>query len=392
MQTKHSSNRRQALEQGFDTKLIHAGELVPRVHGAVTLPVFQSATFELEDDQPVRYIRQGNTPNHTVLGNKLAALEGAEACHVTGSGMAAISTSLLTILSTGDHLLAQWGLYGGTHELLSRSFPKLGIAVEWIDANCPETWAAKLRPTTKLIYVESMSSPLFRVGDLLAVAAFARANGLVSIIDNTFASPLNFRPAESCFDLSIHSGTKYLNGHDDIAAGAVIGRREWVTKIAHRMSHFGGALDPHAAFLLHRGLKTLGVRVRYQNESALKIAEFLESQSEIERVNYPGLQSHPDHARARDLFLGFGGTLSFEVVGGAASAERLMRRLTLPVAAPSLGGVDSLVMRPAAVSHAGLTGAERAALGIRDGLVRLAVGLETTEDLILDLAQALADG
>jgi cystathionine beta-lyase/cystathionine gamma-synthase len=377
---------------GLDTKLIHAGEPEPRILGAVTLPIFQSVTFEHTGPPSyhgVRYIRLNNTPNHLALHQKLAALENAEAALVTSSGMAAISTTLLTVLGSGDHLLAQDCLYGGTHGFLTHECPALGIAVDSIDANDPPSWKRKLRPTTRAIYVETMTNPLLGVGDLRAVVAFARTHGLVSIIDNTFATPVNFRPPEVGFDLSIHSCTKYMNGHDDIAAGAVIGPADWIEKTTHRLNHLGGSLDPHAAFLLHRGMKTLGVRVRYQNESALRIARFLAAHPAVARVNYPGLESHPHHARARELFDGYGGTLSFDLVGGVAAAERLMGALRLPISAPSLGGVDTLIMRPAMISHANLSPEERARLGIGDGLVRLSVGLESTEDLIEDLEQGL---
>jgi cystathionine beta-lyase/cystathionine gamma-synthase len=382
--------------QGIDTKLIHAGEPKPRILGAVAMPVFQSVTFEIDPSEAglgyhhgAKYIRLNNTPNHTVLHAKLAALENAEAALVTASGMAAISTSLLTVLSSGDRVLAQSCLYGGTHGFLKEECPALGIGVDWIDADDPMSWPAKLTPTTRAIYVEAMTNPLLEVCNLKAIVEFARAHGLVSIIDNTFASPYNFRPPEIGFDLSIHSCTKYLNGHDDIAAGAVIGRADWVRRITHRLNHLGGSLDPHAAFLLHRGLKTLGVRMRHQNESGLRIAQFLSGHQAVSRVNYPGLESHPRHVRARELFTGFGGTLSFDLAGGAEAADRLMAAVRLPVFAPSLGGVDTLIMRPATISHAGLTPQERSALGIGDGLVRLSVGLESTKDLIEDLDQAL---
>ena len=378
--------------RGLDTKLIHAGEPQPRILGAVTLPIFQSVTFEHTGPpgyHDVKYIRLSNTPNHLALHQKLAALENAEAALVMGSGLAAISTTLLTVLSSGDHVLAQDCLYGGTSGFLTHECPSFGIAVDSIDANDPMSWKQKLRPTTRAIYVETMTNPLLDVGDLQAVVEFARAHGLVSIIDNTFATPVNFRPPEMGFDLSVHSCTKYMNGHDDIAAGAVIGRAAWIEKIHRRLHHLGASLDPHAAFLLHRGLKTLGVRVRHQNQSALRIARFLEDHSAVARVNYPGLESHPHHARALELFDGFCGTMSFDLVGGVAAAGRLMAAVRLPISAPRLGGVDTLIMRPAMISHAGLSPQERARLGIGDGLVRLSVGLETTEDLIEDLEQAL---
>ncbi len=376
----------------IETKVIHSGEPRPRIGGAVTVPVFQSSTFEHTggtDYHDIRYIRLNNTPNHQVLHAKLAALENAEAALVAASGMAAISTALLTMLSAGDHLLAQDCLYGGTHDLLTKDLPAFGIAVDFIDAGAPASWRARLRPNTRAMYVETMTNPLLQVGDLEAVPRFAREHGLVSLIDNTFASPVNFRPPEHGFDLSLHSGTKYLNGHHDIVAGAVIGRRELITRVKHRLDHLGGSLDPHACFLLHRGMKTLALRVRYQNESALAIARFLEGHATVARVNYPGLPGHPAHARARELFDGFGGMLSFELAEGLTAAERLLARVELPIVAPSLGGVESLITRPAESSHAGLSAEERARLGITDGLVRLSVGIERTEDLIADLEQAL---
>ncbi len=251
----------------IETQLIHAGEPSPLIEGAVSIPIFQSSTFAYRgenDYHALRYIRLNNTPNHVALHQKLAAIEGAEAALVTGSGMAAISATLLTLLGTGDHLIAQNCLYGGTHDLLNTEFPRLDIEHAIIDGDRPETWERALRPTTKALYFESISNPLIRVADLRAAVEFAHAHGLLAIIDNTFASPINFRPIELGFDLAIHSGTKYLNGHSDIVAGAVIGRGAIIERINRTLGHLGGALDPHACFLLHRGMKTLAVRVRYQ--------------------------------------------------------------------------------------------------------------------------------
>jgi cystathionine beta-lyase/cystathionine gamma-synthase len=378
---------------GLETKLVHAGEPEPRIEGAVAMPIFQSSTFEYAGAasyHDLKYIRLSNTPNHRVLHAKLAALEGAEAAIVTASGMAAVSTTLLAMLRAGDHLLAQDCLYGGTHDFITQDFPALGLRVDFIDADDPASWRAKLRPETRAIYVETITNPLLQVGDLEAVAAFAREHGIVSIIDNTFASPVNFRPPEHGFDLSLHSCTKYMNGHDDIVAGAVIGRARLVDDVRKKLSHFGGSLDPHAAALLHRGMKTLAVRVRQQNASALAIAGRLERHPAVARVNYPGLESHPRHERARRLFAGFGGMLSFELAGGTPAAERMIERVRLPISAPSLGGVESLITRPATTSHSGLSREDRARLGISDGLVRLSVGIETTDDLVADLEQALS--
>ena len=376
----------------LETKLIHAGEPQPRIGGAVTIPIFQSATFEYKGEasyHDIKYIRLNNTPNHTALNNKLAALENAEAAMVTASGMAAISTALLSILSQGDHFLAQECLYGGTFDFVAKDLPSLGISFDFIDGNDPASWQAKLKPNTKALYVETIANPLLDVPDLVAAADFAKAHDLVSLIDNTFASPVNFRPAEWGYDLSLHSCTKYLNGHSDIVAGAVIGRADLVERFTHKLNHLGGTLDPHTCFLLHRGIKTLALRMKQHNRSALAIAKFLENHPGVARVNYPGLESHPAHARAAELFDGFSGILSFEMKGGVAAVERFFDRLQLPVIAPSLGGIETLVTRPATTSHSGLSPAERKAMGIADGLVRVSIGIENTDDLIEDFRQAL---
>jgi cystathionine beta-lyase/cystathionine gamma-synthase len=376
----------------IETQLVHAGEPLPRVAGAVEMPIFQSATYEYAGEgsyHDVRYLRNNNTPSQLALHAKLAALEGAEAALVTASGMAAISTTLLTVLSPGDHLLAQSCLYGGTHDLLTGEFARLGIAYDFIDADRCDSWQAQLRPNTRAIYVEAMTNPLLEVADLEGVVQFAHAHSLLSIIDNTFATPVNYRAIVAGFDLALHSATKYLNGHSDIVAGAVAGAAATIERIRHKANHLGGSLDPHAAFLLKRGMKTLALRVRYQNDSARKIAQFLEAHPAVARVNYAGLESHPRHARARRLFAGFGGVLSFELKGPASRADEFAARVTIATVAPSLGGVHTLLTRPATTSHAGLSPEERARLGIGDTLLRLSVGIEATEDLLEDLRQAL---
>jgi cystathionine beta-lyase/cystathionine gamma-synthase len=376
----------------IETKLIHAGEPEPRIHGSVTVPIFQSAMFEYQGESSyhdIKYIRLNNTPNHIAIHQKLAALENAEAALVTASGMAAISTSLLTVLSAGDHLLVQDCLYGGTHDLVTKDFAGFGLSYTFIDGDDPASWESRVRPNTKAIYVETMTNPLLQVSDLKAVVEFARSHKLVSMIDNTFASPINFRPVEHGFDLSLHSGTKYLNGHSDIVAGACIGSADLIRRITHKLNHLGGTMDPHAAFLLHRGVKTLALRVRFQNESALKLAQFLEGHPAVARVNYAGLESHPRHARARELFEGFGGVLSLELKGGTEKAEDFIQRTTLPIVAPSLGGIETLITRPATTSHSGMSREDREQAGISEGLVRVSVGIEATDDLMEDFAQAL---
>lgn len=377
----------------LDTRLVHAGELRPRVAGAVAMPIFQSSTFERIDEagyHELRYLRLNNSPNHEVLHAKLAALEGTEEALVTASGMAAISTTLLTVLRPGDHVLTQGCVYGGTHDLLDAELRELGIQHTSFDGCDPSSWTGVLQPNTKAIYCETITNPLMDVGDLQAVARFAKEHGLVSLIDNTFASPVNFRPSEHGFDLVLHSATKYLNGHSDIVAGVVAGHGELLERIRQRLDHLGGTLDPHACFLLHRGLKTLGVRVRHQNASALALAEFLQEHPAVVSVRHPGLASHPHHARASELLDGCGGMLAFEVADGFEGTERLFERLRLPVDAPSLGGPETLMTRPAQTSHVGMGAEARQALGITDGLVRVSVGLEDVDDLREDFAQALA--
>ncbi len=381
------------MEHHVDTRLVHAGEPEPRHHGAVVLPIFQTAMFETHGEagyHDLKYIRLNNTPNHEALHKKLAAIENAEAALVTSSGMAAISTALLTVLKTGDHLLIQDCTYGGTDSFVTHEFAAFGIAYDKIDGADPDSWKAKLKSNTRAIYVEAIANPVMSVADVGAAAVFARDHGIVSMIDNTFASPINFRPSEWGFDLSLHSCTKYMNGHNDIVAGAAIGRADLIEAIRQKLNHLGGSLDPHACFLLHRGMMTMGLRVRHQNVSGVAIAQFLDEHEAVASVNYPGLINNPHHERAAEFFDGFGGMLSFELRGGVDAAERMMERVTLPLIAPSLGGVVSLLTRPAMTSHRLLDPIERRRIGVSDELVRMSVGIEATDDLIDDLAQALS--
>ncbi len=371
------------------TQLIHAGEPVPRIEGSVSMPIFQTANFENGGEETydqVRYTRLNNTPNHHALHEKLAIIEGGEAALVLASGMAAISTTLLAHLQAGDHLLVQKTLYGGTHTLLYEDLRRFGIHFDHVDAGRPETWKDKLKSNTKIIYCESISNPLMEVPELEEIARFGREHGLLSVIDNTFASPVNFRPLTIGFDVSLHSATKYLNGHSDVIAGAVIGSKAAVKKINHAAAHLGGSLDPHACFLLHRGMKTLAVRMKHHNESALRIAQYLAGHPKVKSVNFPGLETSPSFARARRLFSGCGGMLSFELKDGEAAT--FLRALKYPVTAASLGGVESLVIQPARSTHLGLGAVKRAKAGISDSLIRYSVGLEDPADLIADLEQA----
>jgi cystathionine beta-lyase/cystathionine gamma-synthase len=374
------------------TQLVHAGDPKPRIKGAVNIPIFQSAQYEYgeaDKDSDIKYLRLSNSPNHQALHDKLAQIEEAEAALVTASGMAAISTSLLAVLSSGDHFLAQDCLYGGTLGFISQDLPAFGITYDLINGNDAESWEKKLQPRTKAVYVETLTNPLLELADLEAVVEFAQKHGLVTIIDNTFTTPVNFRPSKLGFDLSLHSCTKYLNGHSDIVGGAIIGRKEWIEKIKPKLSHFGGTMDTHVCFLLHRGMKTLALRVERQNDSAYKTAMFLKDHPKVKKVNYPGLTSHPQHERAEKLLAGFGGMISFELSGGLEAVARFFRKAKIPIVAPSLGGVETLLTRPALTSHSWLTPEQRQAAGIPDELVRVSVGIEDVQDIIRDFQQAL---
>ncbi|MFZ4575146.1 MAG: trans-sulfuration enzyme family protein [Phycisphaerales bacterium] len=373
-----------------DTLAIHAGAPRPGIRHAVVTPIFQTANYEMVGDAEPGYIRYGNTPNHEGVCAKIASLEGMEAAVVGGSGMAATTAAIISHVKAGDHIIAQNSLYGGTFHFLTEHLPAMGVTTTFVDADKPDSWKAALTPTTRLFWCETITNPLVEVPNLPAIAAFCRDHGIASMIDNTFASPILFNPRTIGFDLVMHSATKYLNGHSDIVAGALTSTRERIERCARTLRTLGGALDPHACFLLDRGIKTLGVRVRRQSESAMTVARFLESHPSVARVNYPGLTASASHARAREWFRGFGGMLSFELKGGAQAADAALARAKVFIVAGSLGGVESLLVRPATASHRSVPRDKRIAMGITDGLVRVSVGLEDPEDLINDLRQAFA--
>ena len=387
------SERRTAFEH-IETNLVHAGTTDRRVEGAVVQPVFQTVNY-LADDvdsyDDLRYIRLNNSPNHELLHRRLAVIEGAEDALVAASGMAAVTSTLLAFLQSGDHMLAHQALYGGTQNFLDMDAPGLGIEHTSIDMADPAGWEVALRPSSRLIYVEGVSNPLMEVGDLEAVVAFASKHGLISVIDNTFLTPVNFRPLSIGFDLVVHSATKYLNGHSDIVAGVVVGATEHVTAIRRRLNHFGGSLDPHACFLLERGMKTLALRIERQNANALELARFLAQHPSVERVNYPGLPDDPGHGRAAKLFDGFGGMLSF-CTATVSHADAFLQNVRVPLHTVSLGATESLVVQPTKSSHVGVDRAERERLGITDTLVRVSVGIESIEDIIDDFDRALRAG
>jgi len=376
----------------MDTVAVHGGEPRPGPDGSVVFPIYQGTVYETEPGagyHDLKYIRLNSTPSQQYLHGKLAALEGAEAAVATSSGMAAVTSILLSLMRAGDHLIASECLYGGTHDFLTGHAADLGWTCSFVDAGRPETWAAARTGRTRVFLVETITNPLMRVGLLDRVAAFGRREGIVTVIDNTFASPVNFRPLQAGFDLVFHSATKYLGGHSDLVAGAVMGDTDLVERVRKTINLFGGSLDPHAGFLLARGIKTLSLRVQSQNANALALARFLEDHPAVAAVNYPGLASHPDHAHAAELLSGFGGMLSLRLHGGEQAAQALAGAVTLAYSAVSLGGVETLVTRPAATSHAGMSPQDRDSLGITGDLIRVSTGIEGTQDLVGDFAQAL---
>ena len=376
----------------FTTELVHAGEPEPRIEGAVSMPIFQSSTYEYSGEgqyDDIRYIRLNNTPNHKAIQKKLAVIECAESALVTSSGMSAITATLLTFLKQGDHLLSHKSLYGGTASFILEDLPRYGISFDLIDTTDPSGWSMMLKPNTKVIYTETITNPMLEVPELGAIVDFAKENNLISMIDNTFASPVLFSPSELGFDISLHSCTKYINGHSDIVAGAVIGSDKLIKIITSRMNHFGGSLNPGACFLLHRAIKTLELRMIRQSKNAGQIALFLENHPEVLSVNYPGLVSNNSYERAKKYLSGFSAMVSFEVVGGKTRSIKFMDQLDIAINAPSLGGVETLITLPALSSHSGMDPAERVKAGITDSLIRLSVGIESVDDLITDLDQAL---
>ena len=379
---------------GLQTKLVHGGEPRPRIGGAVIPPIFQSATYEQVPGSGYhdgRYIRLSNTPSHDHLHEKLSIVCGTEAALVASSGMAAITSTLLALLGSGDTVVAQDLLYGGTESFFSGEVQRWGIGVHRIDACDPDSWGSP-PAGSRVVYCEAITNPTCRIGDLKALTRWAREHDLISVIDATFATPALLRPVELGFDLEVHSATKALNGHGDIAAGVVAGREDLVTKIRHCLNHLGGHLDAHACFLLHRGIRTLALRVERQCQNALLLARFLDGHPAVSITHYPALERHPDHHRCLELFGGKGGgVLSFDVSSGTEEAERIAISTQLMAKAPSLGGVETLIIRPASSSHAAVDPAVRIRMGVPDSLVRIACGVEDGFDLVADLVRVMGD-
>ena len=378
---------------GLSTIALHGGAEPAGPHSPVVQPLYQSVNYmqEFGTDAGLRYGRYGNTPNVSLIQKRLALLEGSEDALVLSSGMGATACAMLALLRPGDHLLASSWIYGGTRRLFLEEFATLGIEVTLLDPLDLRGWRRAVTPRTRALFIESPVNPTCRVLDLRTVSLVSREHGLALVVDSTFASPVNFRPIEHGADVVLQSATKYLNGHHDVLGGAVMGTASYVEEVRRKMILWGQAADPFACWLLERGLKTLDVRVRRQNENAMRLAEWASAQAGIAKVHYPGLPDHPDHAVASEILDGFGGMLALELAGGGPAADRFVQRLQLVKYASSLGGVDSLIIEPRYSSHAHMTSEERAALGIPDGFLRVSVGIENVEDLIADLARALED-
>ena len=379
-----------------ETAAVHGAADLKKKNGPVGTPIYQTSTFEVTDnDEQQRvtatdryYTRWGN-PTNTVAEQAVAAIEGVEAALTFASGMGAITTTILALLKTGDHILAQRDIYGGVTKFFSQWLPRLGIETTFVDTNDYEQHARAIQHNTKMLYLESPTNPALRVVDFKQAGALARQNKLISMIDSTFGTPINQHPAEYGIDLVMHSGTKYLSGHADLTCGVVCGRQELMDQIWETRTTLGNCMDPHAAWMLIRGLKTLAVRVARQNENALRVAEFLEQHAKVRRVHYPFLKSHPQHAIAREQMSGGGGMVTFEVEGGGEDARRVSEAMRLFTLATSLGGVESLVSIPVLTSHAMISAEQRQTMGVTEQMVRLSVGIESAEDLIEDLERAL---
>jgi cystathionine beta-lyase/cystathionine gamma-synthase len=370
------------------TQSVHSGSFGDSVFKGTVTPIFPSSAYDYEGVPVSLYPRYFNTPNNKAVAEKLAALENAEDALVFSSGMAAIMTSLFAMVAKGDHVIFQNDLYGGTHHAIVKEFPRYGIEYTFVDGADPKNFEKAIRKGTKVIYIETPSNPTLKITDIKAVAQIAKKNGLISIIDNTFASPVNQNPLDLGIDISAHSGTKYIGGHSDICCGAVMASRELISKVWDSSIHFGGSLDAHTCWLVERSLKTIVLRVRQQNQNAMTLATYLKSDSRIGKIYYPGLTDHPDHAVAKaQMPGGFGGMLSFEV---KKDADKFLGKLEIIKRAISLGGVESTVTSPTKTSHKKMSDAERKAIGVTDNLVRFSVGIEEADDLIEDIKQALS--
>ena len=383
---------------GDATLAIHAGEDKFRVGVPVATPIVRTSNFTFSSTEEMKhwaegkssayiYTRYGN-PTLTAAEKKIAALEGAEEAVVTASGSAAISAALFSLLKAGDELIATRQLYGGSYKLLRDILPQFGIVVRYVESDLAGI-EKLVGPRTKVLYVESPTNPTLRLVDLSKAVAFAQEWGLISLVDSTFASPVLQKPLAMGFNIVLHSASKYLAGHSDVIAGAAAGNEVLIRAVRANVIQIGGSMDPEAAFLLVRGLKTLEIRIKRQCETAMEVARYLAKHPKVARVHYPGLPGHPDHKLAKRQMRGFGGMLAFDMKGGLPAARRFCDRVRVFFLAASLGGVESLVILPAYTSHYKMSGSELQAAGVQPGTVRMSIGLEDAADLIEDLKQAL---
>jgi cystathionine beta-lyase/cystathionine gamma-synthase len=379
-----------------ETKAVHGAADLERKNAPLSTPIYQTSSFQVTDnDEQVRvthtdryYTRYGN-PTNTVAEKTIAELEGVDSALTFASGMGAVTTTIMALLQSGDHIVAQRDIYGGVIKFLSQWLPKMGIETTFVDTTDYEQYARAMRPNTKLLYLESPTNPTLRIVDFKKAVALARQHKVLSMLDATFGTPINQHPAEFGIDLIMHSGTKYLGGHSDLICGAVAGPHELMERIWETRTTLGNCMDPHASWVLVRGLKTLAVRVARQNENALRVAEFLAEHGKVRSVHYPFLKSHPQHAVARQQMSGGGGMVTFEVEGTGEDARRVSEAMRLFTLATSLGGVESLVSIPVLTSHAMISAEARAQMGVTEQMVRLSVGIENADDLIADLEHAL---
>lgn len=379
-----------------ETAVVRGASDLEKKNAPVTPEIYQTSTFEVVDNEEQirvtttdRYYTRWGNPTITLAEQTVAAIEGTDAALVFASGMGAITTTILSLLKAGDHIVAQRDIYGGVTKFFSEWLPRLGIETTFVDTNDDEQHARAIRPNTTLLYLESPTNPSLHVVDMKKTAAIAKQHGLISLIDSTFGTPINQHPAEYGIDLVMHSGTKYLSGHADLTCGVISGRQELIQQIGETRKTLGNCMDPHAAWLLIRGLKTLAVRVARQNENALRVAEFLEQHAKVRRVHYPFLKSHPQYAIAREQMSGGSGMVTFEVDGTGEDARRVSEAMRLFTLATSLGGVESLVSIPVLTSHAMISAEQRAKMGVTEQMVRLSVGIENVDDLLEDLERAL---
>jgi len=399
MKKKSPTPKDPTRNMGFSTRSIHSGEDRLRYADSITTPIVQTSTYAFKDSKEINaytkhgkarfeYGRYGN-PTEQVAERRLAALCGAEACVVFSSGMSAVITTILALVRSGDHIVITDDAYKMTLEFCGSYLQRFGVTCTIVPFGDYEMLDAAVKPNTRFIFSESPTNPYLNIFDLRRLRKIARNHKVLTLIDATFSTPLNQNPLDFGVDLVLHSCTKYLAGHNDILAGAVMGNEELVGTVRAMHKATGGVIDPHCCYLLLRGLKTFPLRMAQHNRTAMSVARFLETNPYVARVYYPGLESHPHYAIAREQMTGFGGVVTFDIKGGLAEAKRFLDHLNLCYIAPSLGGVETLITHPATVTYYNMTRKERYALGITDTLIRLAVGVEDEEDIIADLDQAL---